>query len=70
MVGAMAAREEQGRLFADEDVGGDSRVVINARCRLQTQDGYRVAEAARRAGVSRATLFRLIRRHGIKSEES
>jgi DNA-binding NtrC family response regulator len=36
---------------------------------LQTTDGN-VAEAARRAGVDRVTLFRTIRRHGLKGHSS
>ena len=37
--------------------------------RLLEHTGGNVAEAARRASVSRATLFRLIRRHGIRAGE-
>ena len=43
MLGGMAAKEEDGRLFVDDGEDGSSgNVVINARCRLRTQDGYRV----------------------------
>jgi DNA-binding NtrC family response regulator len=37
--------------------------------RLLEQTGGNVAEAARRAGVDRVTLFRTIRRYGLRSEE-
>jgi two-component system, NtrC family, response regulator GlrR len=37
--------------------------------RLLAETGGNVAEAARRAGVDRVTLFRTIRRHGLKSHE-
>jgi DNA-binding NtrC family response regulator len=36
--------------------------------RLLEQTGGNVAEAARRAGVDRVTLFRTIRRHGLRGE--
>jgi two-component system, NtrC family, response regulator GlrR len=38
--------------------------------RLLGQTGGNVAEAARRAGVDRVTMFRTIRRHGLKSHDS
>jgi DNA-binding NtrC family response regulator len=38
--------------------------------RLLEQTGGNVAEAARRAGVDRVTLFRTIRRHGLRGAES
>ena len=37
--------------------------------RLLEQTGGNVAEAARRAGVDRVTLFRTIRRYGLRSDE-
>jgi two-component system, NtrC family, response regulator GlrR len=37
--------------------------------RLLEQTGGNVAEAARRAGVDRVTLFRTIRRHGLRGED-
>jgi DNA-binding NtrC family response regulator len=36
--------------------------------RLLEQTGGTVAEAARRAGVDRVTLFRTIRRHGLRGD--
>ncbi len=38
--------------------------------RLLTQTGGNVAEAARRAGVDRVTMFRTIRRHGLKNSNA
>ena len=40
MIEDMEASEQQDRMFVDD--GDGSNVFINERCRLQTQDGYRV----------------------------